>query len=231
MHFDGSKMKSGLGAGIVLTSPRGDQLHYVLQIHFAASNNVAEYEALVHGIKLSKEIGIQNIECFGDSDLVVQQCTSNWDAKDANMASYPFLVQQLSGYFEDCQFHHVPRANNEAADALSKLGSTRQSIPPGVSLEHIKKPSITPSPESESIFISETDLEALRQAKLVQPMKIPTLKRQSGAHEDASSASLTNPDSADCGPGADDLGKKKLKEKAAATTPGVGNSSEPSTPG
>jgi hypothetical protein len=92
MHFDGSKMKSGLAAGVVLTSPRGDQLHYVLQIHFAASNNVAEYEALVHGIKLAKEIGIRNIECFGDSDLVVQQCTGTWDAKDANMASYRFLM-------------------------------------------------------------------------------------------------------------------------------------------
>ena len=132
MHFDGSKMKSGLGAGVVLTSPRGDQLHYVLQVHFAASNNVAEYEALVHGIKLAKEIGIRNIECFGDSDLVVQQCTCTWDAKDANMASYRFLVQQISGYFEGCEFHHVPRANNEAADALSKLGSTRQAIPPAV---------------------------------------------------------------------------------------------------
>ena len=93
MHFDGSKMKSGIGAGVVLTSPRGDQLHYVLQIHFAASNNVAEYEALVHGIKLAKEIGVRNIECFGDSDLVIQQCIGNWDAKDANMASYRFLVQ------------------------------------------------------------------------------------------------------------------------------------------
>ena len=165
MHFDGSKMKSGLGDGMVLTSPRGDRLHYVLQIHFAASNNVAEYEALVHGIKLAKEIGIRNIECFGDSDLVVQQCTGTWDAKDANMASYHFLVQQISGYFEGREFHHVPRANNEAADALSKLGSTRQAIPPGVSLEHIRKPSITPSPESESILISETDFEALKKAK------------------------------------------------------------------
>src|SRR3954462_12135900 len=136
---------------------------------FAASNNVVEYEALMHGIKLAKEIGIRNIECYGDSDLVVQQCTGNWDANDVNMASYRFLVQQLSGYFEGCAFHHVSRANNEAADALSKLGSTRQSIPPGVSLEHIKKPSITPSLESKSIFISETDLEALKKAKEAQP--------------------------------------------------------------
>ena len=71
MHFDGSKTKDGLGAGVVLTSPKGDQLKYVLQIHFAASNNVAEHEALVHGLMVAKEIGIRRIECFGDSDLVV----------------------------------------------------------------------------------------------------------------------------------------------------------------
>src|SRR3954466_8320177 len=107
MHFDGSKMLSGLGAGIILTSPKGDKLKYVLQIHFAASNNVAEYEALIHDIKLAKEIGIRRILCYGDSDLVVQQCTGSWEAKDDNMASYRFLVQQLSGFFEGCEFHHV----------------------------------------------------------------------------------------------------------------------------
>ena len=152
MHFDGSKMMTGLGAGIILTSPKGDKLKYVLQIHFAASNNVSEYEALVHG-KLAKEIDIRWIFCYGDSDLMVQQCTGNWDAKGENMASYRFLVQQLSGFFEGCEFHHVSRAENEAADALSKLGSTRKEIPTGVSLENIHKPSIKPSPESESIFI------------------------------------------------------------------------------
>ena len=92
MHFDGSKMRGGLGAGIVLTSPKGDRLEYVLQIHFAASNNVAEYEALAHGLRLAKEIGVQRILCFGDSDLVVQQVSGDWDAKDANMASYRFYI-------------------------------------------------------------------------------------------------------------------------------------------
>src|ERR1041384_5433118 len=224
-HFDGSKMKSGLGDGVVLTSPRGDQLHYVLQIHFAASNNVVEYEALVHGIKLAKEIGIQNIECFGDSDLVVQQCIGNWDAKDANMASYRFLVQQISGYFKGCEFHHVLRANNEAADALSKLGSTRQAIPPGVSLEHIRKKSITPSPESESIFITETDLEALKKAKEVQPAKIPTLKKQSSAQGAPASAEPTAPGAAECS----ERGKAKGKQAKAA--PDGTASEEPMTSG
>ena len=92
MHFDGSKVKEGLGAGVVLTSPKREKLKYVLQIHFAASNNVAEYEALIHGLNVAKEIG-RRISCFGDSDLVVQQASGTWDALHANMASYRFHVQ------------------------------------------------------------------------------------------------------------------------------------------
>jgi ribonuclease HI len=161
MHFDGSKTIHGLGASIVLTSPKNDQLRYVLQIHFAASNNVAEYEALVHGLKVSKEIGIRQIMCFGDSDLVIQQCSGIWDVHDANMGSYHFLVQQLSGYFEGCEFRHVPRAQNEADDTLSKLGSSRESILPGILLEHLRKPSIKPSLESSSIYVPPSPEEAV----------------------------------------------------------------------
>ena len=72
MHFDESKMRLGLGAVTILSSPKGDQILYALQIHFATSNNVAEYEALLHGLWLAKELGIRRILCYGDSDLVVQ---------------------------------------------------------------------------------------------------------------------------------------------------------------
>jgi ribonuclease HI len=161
MHFDGSKLLGGLGAGVVLTSPKGDKLQYVLQMHFRASNNVAEYEALVHGLKMAKQIGIRRILCFGDSDLVTHQVSGDWDAKDANMASYRFYVQQLNGFFEGCEFHHISRANNEEADRLSKIGSTKQDIPAGVSLEIIHKPSIKPSPESISIYVPRDPAPAL----------------------------------------------------------------------
>src|SRR4051812_15782949 len=136
------------------------------------------------------------------------------------MASYRFLVQQISGYFEGCEFHHVPRASNEAADALSKLGSTGQVIPPGVSLDHIRKPSIMPSPKSESIFILEIDLEALKKAKEAQPPKIPTLKKQSSAQGAPASAEPTAPGVADSGPGAAECSKKsKAKRKQAEAAP------------
>src|SRR3954464_3994199 len=144
------------------------------------------------------------------------------------MASYRFLVQQFSGYFEGCEFHHVPRANNEATDALSKLGSTRQAIPPGVSLEHIKKPSITPSPESEPIFISETDLEALKQAKVAQPAKTPTLKKQSSAQGAPASTEPAAQGAADCKPAATDGSeKRKAKVKEAKTAPYGTTTAEP----
>jgi hypothetical protein len=71
------------------------------------------------------------------------------------MASYRFYVQQLCGFFECCEFHHVPRANNDEADRLSKIGSTKQDILAGVSLEIIRKPSIKSSPEFGSIYVPE----------------------------------------------------------------------------
>ncbi|XP_073367703.1 uncharacterized protein [Aegilops tauschii subsp. strangulata] len=80
MHFDGSKMRSGLGAGIVMSSPKGGRLPYALQTHFAASDNVAKYEALMHGLRLAKEIGIRCVHYYDDSDLVVQQDSGDWDA-------------------------------------------------------------------------------------------------------------------------------------------------------
>jgi ribonuclease HI len=61
-------------------------------MHFRALNNVAEYEALVHGLKMAKQISIRRILWFGDSDLMMHQVLGDWDARDANMASYRFYV-------------------------------------------------------------------------------------------------------------------------------------------
>ena len=90
------------------------------------------------------------------------------------MASYRFLIQQLSGPFEGCEFHHVPRADKEAADTLAKIGSMRQAIPAGVSLEQLHKPSIKPSPESTSIFVPTDSTIQAPSAPPVMPAADPT---------------------------------------------------------
>ena len=142
MHFDGSKQLQGSGAGVILKSPTGEELSYVLQIHFAVTNNVAEYEALLHGLRMAKEIGISRISCYGDSDLVAQQISGTWDTKDPNMAAYRAVVDEMAKCFIGYEVKHIRRAENMDADALSCLGSARKAISPGVFLEHLLIPSV-----------------------------------------------------------------------------------------
>jgi ribonuclease HI len=71
MYFDGSLNIDGAGAGVYFISPYGYRLSYVLQIHFKASNNAAEYEAALHGLRITIELGIKRLMVFGDSALVI----------------------------------------------------------------------------------------------------------------------------------------------------------------
>jgi ribonuclease HI len=73
MYFDGSLKISDSGAGVLFISPIGEQLKYVFQILFKFSNNEAEYEALLHGLRLAISLGIKRLLVYGDSLLVVQQ--------------------------------------------------------------------------------------------------------------------------------------------------------------
>jgi ribonuclease HI len=74
MYFDGSKRVQGIGAGVVLISPQGNKLKNVLMMSFLqASNNEAEYKALLHGMKMAKACGATRLKIYGDSNLIVQQ--------------------------------------------------------------------------------------------------------------------------------------------------------------
>ena len=96
MHFDGSKMLAGLGAGVVLTSPTEDTVQYVLQILYTDSNNAAEYEALLHSLRMAVSMGIQRLEVRGDSNLAISQTNGDFDAKDLKMAAYRNAVLKMS---------------------------------------------------------------------------------------------------------------------------------------
>ena len=70
IHFDGPRQLEGSGAGVVLTSLRGDKFSYVLRLMFPCTNNATEYEALLHGLRMDKEMSLSRVRCLGDSDLV-----------------------------------------------------------------------------------------------------------------------------------------------------------------
>src|ERR1041385_6893443 len=156
MHFDGSRQLEGSGAGVVLTSPKGEQFCYVLQLQFTCTNNATEYEALLHGLRLAREMNISRIHCYGDSDLVSKQVSGRWNSKEATMAAYRREVEKQTGFIVGYQVDHVERKLNEAADALSRLGSQRKPVPPNVFLDVLTKPSAQIPTEQD---IAEPDPE------------------------------------------------------------------------
>jgi ribonuclease HI len=149
MYFDGSKRIQGSGAGVVLISPQGDKLKYVLRMSFPqASNNEAEYEALLHGMKMAKACKATQLKKFGDSNLVVQQVMNKYDTISDNMTMYRNLYYYLKGTFDGCEVLHVSRANNEEADNLANIESQCLPVPQEVFWEEIIERSIKNSKTS-----------------------------------------------------------------------------------
>jgi ribonuclease HI len=147
MYFDGSKRIQGAGA--VLISPQGDKLKYVLRMSFPqASNNEAEYDAVLHGMKMAKACEATRLKIFGDSNLVVQQVMNKCDAINDNMTAYRNLYYYLEGTFDGCEVSHVSRASNEEANNLANIGSQCLPVPQGVFWEEIIEISIKNSKTS-----------------------------------------------------------------------------------
>jgi ribonuclease HI len=130
MYFNGSKRVEGAGAGVVLISPQGDKLKYVLPMSFPqASNNEAEYEALLHGMRMSKACGATRLEIFGDSNLVVQQVMNHCDAVSDNMTAYRNLYYYLEVLSTDVKYR-------TSADQATRKPTIWQTSGPNVCRYH-----------------------------------------------------------------------------------------------
>jgi ribonuclease HI len=154
MFFDGSLMKTGAGAGLLFISPLGKHLRYVLRLHFPASNNVAEYEALVNGLCIAIELGVRRLDARGDSQLVIDQVMKNSHCRDPKMEAYCDEVRRLEDKFYGLELNHVTRRYNETTDELAKIASGRTTVPPDVFSRDLHQPSVktddTPEPEEAS---------------------------------------------------------------------------------
>ena len=132
MFFDGSLNIDGTGAGILFVSPNKDKLRYILRILFPALNNVAEYEACLHGIRLAIELGVKHLYVHGDSAIVTNQFNKEWETTHEKMDLYCKEIRKWESNFYGIEYIHLVRDRNQAADALSKLGSSRAQIPQGI---------------------------------------------------------------------------------------------------
>jgi ribonuclease HI len=146
MYFDGSLMKIGAGAGLLFISPLGKHLRYVLRLHFPASNNVAEYEALVNGLRI-----VRRLDARGDSQLVIEQVMKNSHCRDLKMEAYCDEVRRLEDKFYGLELNHIARRYNKTADELAKIALGRTTVPPDVFSRDVHQPSvkIDDTPEHE----------------------------------------------------------------------------------
>jgi ribonuclease HI len=148
MYFNGSLKLQRAGTGILFVAPGGEQLKYVFQLLFPASNNAAEYEAIIHGLNIAISLGIKRLMVYGDSLVVISQINKEWDCSTDSMGKYSMVVRKLEDKFEGLEFHHVERDRNAAADALLKLRSSQAQVPPRVFVHEVPRPSI-PSDQAE----------------------------------------------------------------------------------
>jgi ribonuclease HI len=141
INFDGSLQLQGAGVGILVTSPKGESFKYVLQIPFPTSNNAVEYEALLHGLRITILLDIRWLKVLVDSLLVINQASKEWSCLDEKMMMYYQELHKLENNFDDLEYLHILQGRNEVADELAKLGSNRAEVPVGIFMQELHETS------------------------------------------------------------------------------------------
>nr|GEW75450.1 reverse transcriptase domain-containing protein [Tanacetum cinerariifolium] len=124
LFTDGSSCVDGSGAGLILINPEGIEFTYALRFQFAASNNEAEYEALIAGLRVAAQMGVKDVHVSVNSKLVSNQVLGTYVAKKDNIVKYLQIVKSLVSGFTTFSISQVPQSKNKKADALSKIAST-----------------------------------------------------------------------------------------------------------
>ncbi|CAA7040713.1 unnamed protein product [Microthlaspi erraticum] len=120
-------LAQGAGVGIRLVSPTGEVLEQSLKLGFPTSNNEVEYEAIIAGLRLAKEVEAEHVHALCDSQLVTKQFSGDYDAKDDHMDAYLKQTQELAHTFKTFVLTKIPRSENSEADALAALASKTES--------------------------------------------------------------------------------------------------------
>ena len=144
VYVDGAANQKGSGIGLALMSPKKVVIEKSLRLNFSATNNEAEYEALLVGMAMVQRMGGKSIKLFSDSRLVVGQVKGEFEVKDERMQGYFSQVKFLQLKFDSFDLLHVPRSGNAHADSLAMLAmSSAQHLPRVILVEDLYKPTET----------------------------------------------------------------------------------------
>ncbi|XP_017252905.2 uncharacterized protein LOC108223256 [Daucus carota subsp. sativus] len=153
LHVDGSSTTERSGAGLILKSPDEFVIKTAISFNFAGTNNQAEYEALLAGLKLVRTLSIRNLTIYSDSQIVVWQTNGEYLAKDPILTKYQALVKSYLTLIPGFKILQVNREENAEADNLSRLVQNSTDLDSWVYFEELHKPTI----EQEGIFEINND--------------------------------------------------------------------------
>ncbi|XXG46965.1 hypothetical protein AAC387_Pa02g1687 [Persea americana] len=143
VFVDGSSTSKRAGAGVVLQSPEGLVIEQALTLGFKASNNEAEYEALIAGLNSAKVLEARSVMVFSDSQLVTSQLSGDYQVRDDRMAAYLAHARGLLSQFERAEVRQIDRESNSHADALASLASAVEAGEKRtIEVETLREPSI-----------------------------------------------------------------------------------------
>ena len=143
LSMDGAINAHGSEVGLILTSSDGIDVEYALRFEFQASNNEADYEAVIVGLNLAHSMEAYQLEVCSDSQLLVKQIEYDYESKGEKMIRYLKKVRELLKKFVQVQVRHIPRTENSRADALTKLATASQEdLDIRVPVEHLIEPSV-----------------------------------------------------------------------------------------
>ncbi|KAJ9536285.1 hypothetical protein OSB04_un000531 [Centaurea solstitialis] len=185
LYVDGSSNIRGCGLCIVLKSSQGGNIVYSIRCEFKATNNEAEYEALIAGLDIALRLGAKQLHVRSDSLLVVNQVNGDFQAKDSKMMSYLKAVKDRVARFEHFLIEQIPRDLNMQADALANLGSafhdpSMENIP----ILHLTMPTIETKDEvqmNEEIYNWSLDVRNYLKHDLLPEDRMEARKTRSKA--------------------------------------------------
>jgi ribonuclease HI len=156
---------------VVLIDPSEDQVKYMVHLEFKATNNMAEYEALIFSLSTTLSLGIRQLLVKGDSQLIIKQVRGECSCNEPRLAAYLLHVRKLEKDFAALELQHVPRANNSVADELSKRASTWAPAPEGVFERRLLRPTTQSAELGEGGETSTSQLAVPVASHLQNPPK------------------------------------------------------------
>ncbi|XP_058103632.1 uncharacterized protein LOC131247235 [Magnolia sinica] len=121
LFFDGAANSKGSGVGAMLYSP--EPIPISKSLAFQCTNNVAEYEVCIAGLREAIILSVKKLRVFGDSQLIINQINGDWKTKDEKLIPYHVYLKILIEEFNEITFSYMPRVKNQFVDTLATLAS------------------------------------------------------------------------------------------------------------